>query len=303
MTVQSRIGGTPLLRLTRIEAAFSLRAELHAKLEFCNLTGSVKDRAALAMLSEAEKHGLERDAVIVEPTSGNTGIALAALCAAKGYRLILVMPDSFSQERRRLLSAYGAELVLTEGAQGMAGAIRRAEELVRSIPHAFMPAQFENQANASAHERTTGPEVFAATAGKVDIFVAGVGTGGTLAGAGKFLKRVKPSVQLVAVEPAASPVLSKGERGRHRIEGIGAGFFPPLLRETKIDEIVCIEEEEAFSFTRLLPKKEGILCGISSGAALAAAVKVASRQENAGKTVVVLLPDSGDRYLSVEGLF
>lgn len=300
----SWIGGTPLARLTHIEKTLSLKGKLYAKLESRNLTGSVKDRTALSMISDAEKRGLLREgSVIVEPTSGNTGVSLAAIGAAKGYRVILVMPDSMSPERREMMRAYGAELVLTDGARGMSGAVEKAKELSAATPSAFMPSQFTNPSNPLIHERTTGPEIFAATAGKVDVFVAGVGTGGTLTGAGRFLKRVKPSVQLIAVEPASSPVLSGGQKGSHKLQGIGAGFVPDVLDRSLLDGIVCVEDGEAYAMTRLIPKQEGIFVGISSGAALCAAALLASQEEYAGKCIVALFPDSGDRYLSTEGLF
>ncbi len=293
------IGHTPLLELTHIEAEYGLRAKLLAKLEYFNPAGSVKDRIAKKMLDDAEAAGkLTKDSVIIEPTSGNTGIGLASVAAARGYRIIIVMPETMSVERRQLMKAYGAELVLTEGAKGMKGAIAKAEELAKEIPHGFIPGQFVNPSNPQAHYETTGPEIFADTDGAVDVFVAGVGTGGTVTGTGKYLKEKKPSVRVVAVEPASSAVLSTGVAGPHKIQGIGAGFVPEIL-DTKIyDEIVTVTNEDAFATGRLMGKREGVLVGISSGAALWAAIEVAKRPENAGKTVVVLMPDTGDRYLS-----
>lgn len=293
------IGHTPLLELTHIEAEYGLRAKLLAKLEYFNPAGSVKDRIAKKMLDDAEAAGkLTKDSVIIEPTSGNTGIGLASVAAARGYRIIIVMPETMSVERRQLMKAYGAELVLTEGAKGMKGAIAKAEELAKEIPHGFIPGQFVNPSNPQAHYETTGPEIFADTDGAVDVFVAGVGTGGTVTGTGKYLKEKKPSVRVVAVEPASSAVLSTGVAGPHKIQGIGAGFVPEIL-DTKIyDEIVAVTNEDAFATGRLMGKREGVLVGISSGAALWAAIEVAKRPENAGKTVVVLMPDTGDRYLS-----
>lgn len=293
------IGHTPLLELTHIEAEYGLRAKLLAKLEYFNPAGSVKDRIAKKMLDDAEAAGkLTKDSVIIEPTSGNTGIGLASVAAARGYRIIIVMPETMSVERRQLMKAYGAELVLTEGAKGMKGAIAKAEELAKEIPHGFIPGQFVNLSNPQAHYETTGPEIFADTDGAVDVFVAGVGTGGTVTGTGKYLKEKKPSVRVVAVEPASSAVLSTGVAGPHKIQGIGAGFVPEIL-DTKIyDEIVTVTNEDAFATGRLMGKREGVLVGISSGAALWAAIEVAKRPENAGKTVVVLMPDTGDRYLS-----
>lgn len=293
------IGHTPLLELTHIEAEYGLRAKLLAKLEYFNPAGSVKDRIAKKMLDDAEAAGkLTKDSVIIEPTSGNTGIGLASVAAARGYRIIIVMPETMSVERRQLMKAYGAELVLTEGAKGMKGAIAKAEELAKEIPHGFIPGQFVNPSNPQAHYETTGPEIFADTDGAVDVFVAGVGTGGTVTGTGKYLKEKKPSVRVVAVEPASSAVLSTGVAGPHKIQGIGAGFVPEIL-DTKIyDEIVAVTNEDAFATGRLMGKREGVLVGISSGAALWAAIEVAKRPENAGKIVVVLMPDTGDRYLS-----
>ena len=293
------IGKTPLLELTHIEKEYDLKAKILAKLEYFNPAGSVKDRIALAMIDEAEKAGkLKEGSVIIEPTSGNTGIGLASVAAARGYRIIIVMPETMSVERRQLMKAYGAELVLTEGAKGMKGAIAKAEELAAETPNSFIPGQFVNPANPKAHYETTGPEIFEDTDGAVDIFVAGVGTGGTVTGVGEYLKEKKPGVKIVAVEPAASPVLSKGEAGPHMIQGIGAGFVPDVL-DTKIyDEIIPVANEDAFAVGRLIGKREGVLVGISSGAALWAAIELAKRPENEGKTIVVLLPDTGDRYLS-----
>lgn len=293
------IGKTPLLELTHIENEYDLKAKILAKLEYFNPAGSVKDRIALAMIDEAEKAGkLKEGSVIIEPTSGNTGIGLASVAAARGYRIIIVMPETMSVERRQLMKAYGAELVLTEGAKGMKGAIAKAAELAAETPNSFIPGQFVNPANPKAHFETTGPEIFEDTDGAVDIFVAGVGTGGTVTGVGEYLKEKKPGVKIVAVEPAASPVLSKGEAGPHMIQGIGAGFVPDVL-DTKIyDEIIPVANEDAFAVGRLIGKREGVLVGISSGAALWAAIELAKRPENEGKTIVVLLPDTGDRYLS-----
>ena len=295
------IGHTPLLAARRFSREESLPATLLVKLEYFNPAGSVKDRIAAAMIEDAEKRGLlTKDSVIVEPTSGNTGIGLASAAAARGYRAILTMPETMSIERRKLLAAYGAEIVLTDGAQGMKGAIAKAEELAKTLPHAFIPSQFTNPVNPAAHEATTGPEIWADTDGAVDIFVAGVGTGGTVTGVGRFLKKKKPGVKIYAVEPENSPVLSGGAPGPHKIQGIGAGFIPQTL-DTKIyDEVLTISNEASFQYARKLARTEGILVGISSGAALAAAVKLAARPENAGKTIVALLPDTGDRYLSTD---
>ena len=293
------IGNTPLLELTHIEEAFGLKARILAKLEYLNPAGSVKDRIAKKMIDDAEATGkLKPGSVIIEPTSGNTGIGLASVAAAKGYRVILVMPETMSVERRQLMKAYRAELVLTEGAKGMKGAIAKAEELAAEIPNSFLPGQFVNPANPQAHRESTGPEIFRDTDGQVDIFVAGVGTGGTITGVGEYLKAQKPEVQIVAVEPAASPVLSTGTAGAHKIQGIGAGFVPDVLNTKIYDEIIPVENEHAFAAGNLIGKQEGILVGISSGAAVWAAIEVAKRKENEGKTIVVLLPDTGDRYLS-----
>ena len=291
------IGHTPLLELTHVEEG--LGAKILAKLEYFNPAGSVKDRIAKAMLDDAEKSGkLKKGAVIIEPTSGNTGIGLASVAAARGYRIIIVMPETMSVERRQLMKAYGAELVLTEGAKGMKGAIAKAEELAQEIPNSFIPGQFVNPANPAAHKATTGPEIWEDTDGKVDIFVAGVGTGGTVSGVGEYLKSQNPNVKIVAVEPASSPVLSKGTAGAHKIQGIGAGFVPDTLNTKIYDEIIAVENEDAFTAGREIGKKEGVLVGISSGAALWAAKELAKRPENKGKTIVALLPDTGDRYLS-----
>ncbi len=298
-SIDQLIGRTPLLELTHIEAQFSLKARLIAKLERCNPAGSVKDRVALAMIEDAERRGrLKKDSVIIEPTSGNTGIGLAALAAARGYRAIIVMPDSMSMERRSLMTAYGAELVLTDGKEGMAGAIRRARELEASLPGSMVAGQFENPANPEAHYRTTGPEIYEDTDGGVDVFVAGVGTGGTITGVGRYLKEKKPSVKIVAAEPAASPVLSGGKAGTHGLQGIGAGFVPEVLDTDIYDEVIAVAEGDAYMAGRLLGAREGVLAGISSGAALWAAICVAAREQSAGKSVVVLLPDTGERYLT-----
>ena len=293
------IGGTPLLELSHIEKAEKLEEKLLAKLEYLNPAGSVKDRIAKAILDDAEASGkLKSDSVIIEPTSGNTGIGLASVAAARGYRIIIVMPETMSVERRQLMKAYGAELVLSDGAKGMKGAIAKAEEIAAQTPNSFIAGQFVNPANPKAHYETTGPEIWADTDGEVDIFVAGVGTGGTLTGTGKFLKERKPSVKVVAVEPASSPVLSKGSAGAHKIQGIGAGFVPDTLNTKIYDEIITVENEDAFATGRELAHKEGLLVGISSGAAVWAAAQLAKRPENQGKRIVVLLPDTGDRYLS-----
>ncbi|MBS7271599.1 MAG: cysteine synthase A [Fibrobacter sp.] len=291
------IGHTPLLELTHIEEG--LGARILAKLEYFNPAGSVKDRVAKAMLDDAEQSGkLKKGSVIIEPTSGNTGIGLASVAAARGYRIIIVMPETMSVERRQIMKAYGAELVLTEGAKGMKGAIEKAEELAKEIPNSFIPGQFVNPANPAAHKATTGPEIWEDTDGKVDIFVAGVGTGGTVTGVGEYLKTKNPNVKIVAVEPASSPVLSKGTAGAHKIQGIGAGFIPETLNTKVYDEVIAVENEAAFEAGREIGKKEGVLVGISSGAALWAAKELAKRPENKGKTIVALLPDTGDRYLS-----
>ena len=293
------IGKTPLLELTHIEKNLGLKAKVLAKLEYFNPAGSVKDRVAKAMIDDAEEKGLLKPgSVIIEPTSGNTGIGLAAVAAARGYRIIIVMPDTMSVERRQLMKAYGAELVLSEGAKGMKGAIAKADELAASIPGSFIPGQFVNPANPKAHFETTGPEIYADTDGKVDIFVAGVGTGGTITGVGEYLKSKNPEIKVVAVEPATSPVLSKGTAGAHKIQGIGAGFVPKVLDTGVYDEIIPVANEDAFAVGKQIGKAEGVLVGISSGAAAWAAIELAKRPENEGKTIVVLLPDTGDRYLS-----
>lgn len=293
------IGRTPLLELTRIEKETGAKARILAKLEYFNPAGSAKDRVARAMLDDAEARGLLKPgSVIIEPTSGNTGIGLASVAAARGYRVIIVMPETMSVERRQLMGAYGAQLVLTEGAKGMAGAIAKAEELSREMPDSFIPGQFVNPANPAAHRTSTGPEIWADTDGQVDIFVAGVGTGGTITGVGEYLKGKNPEVRVVAVEPANSPVLSGGASGKHGIQGIGAGFLPQALNTSVYDEIITVEDEDAFALGRHMGKLEGVLVGISSGAALWAAVQLAKRAENKGKTIVTLLPDAGDRYLS-----
>ena len=293
------IGNTPLLELTHIEKALGLKAKLVAKLEYFNPAGSVKDRIAKEMLDEAEASGkLKPDSVIIEPTSGNTGIGLASVAAARGYRIIIVMPDTMSVERRQLMKAYGAELVLTEGSKGMKGAIAKAEELAAEIPNGFIPGQFVNPANPEAHRKSTGPEIYKDTDGKVDIFVAGVGTGGTITGVGEYLKSKDPAIKIVAVEPATSAVLSTGVAGPHKIQGIGAGFVPDILNTAIYDEIIPVSNEDAFATGKLIGKSEGVLVGISSGAVAFAAIELAKRPENAGKTIVALLPDTGDRYLS-----
>lgn len=293
------IGKTPLLELTHIEKKYGLKAKILAKLEYFNPAGSVKDRIAKAMIDDAEKSGkLKPDSVIIEPTSGNTGIGLAAVAAARGYRIIIVMPETMSVERRQLMKAYGAELVLTEGAKGMKGAIAKADELSKEIPNSFIPGQFVNPANPKAHFETTGPEIFEDTDGEVDIFVTGVGTGGTVTGVGQYLKSKKPDVKVVAVEPASSAVLSGKPSGAHKIQGIGAGFVPDVLDTAVYDEIIPVENDDAFKAGREIGKSEGVLVGISSGAALHAAIELAKRPKNEGKTIVALLPDTGDRYLS-----
>ncbi len=293
------IGKTPLVEVVNVERALGLEATILTKLEYFNPAGSVKDRVAKAMIEDAERRGiLKEGSVIIEPTSGNTGIGLASIAAVKGYRIILTMPETMSVERRNILKAYGAELVLTEGAKGMSGAIARAEELAKEIPDAFIPGQFVNPANSAMHRETTGPEIWEDTDGRVDIFVAGVGTGGTLTGVGEFLKEKKKEVQIVAIEPAGSPVLSGGKAGAHKLQGIGAGFVPDVLNTEIYDEILKIENDDAFAAGKLLAAKEGVLVGISSGAALHGAILLAKRPENKGKTIVALLPDSGDRYYS-----
>ena len=293
------VGKTPLLELVHIEKAEGLEAKVLGKLEYFNPAGSVKDRIAKAMIDDAEQTGLLKDgSVIIEPTSGNTGIGLASVAAARGYRIIIVMPETMSVERRQLMKAYGAELVLSEGANGMKGAIAKADELAKEIPNAFIPGQFVNPANPKAHVATTGPEIWDDTDGKVDLFVAGVGTGGTVTGVGQYLKSQNPNVKVVAVEPASSPVLSKGTAGAHKIQGIGAGFVPDVLDTKVYDEIIAVTNEDAFATGRLIGHKEGVLVGISSGAAVWAAIELAKRPENKGKNIVVLLPDTGDRYLS-----
>lgn len=298
-SVTELIGKTPLVDLTNIEKEYDLKAKMLAKVEFLNPTGSVKDRAALELIEDAESKGLLNDnSVIIEPTSGNTGIGLAAVAVAKGYKAIIVMPDSMSPERIKLMKAYGAEVVLTEGAKGMAGAIAKAEELKREIPDGFIPDQFKNKANANAHFKTTGPEIFDDTDGKVDIFVAGIGTGGTITGTGQYLKSKNGNIKIIGVEPEKSPVITKGVSGAHGIQGIGAGFIPNVLDMDVVDEVIPVSDGDAFEYAKLLGNKEGLLVGISSGAALKIAIEIAKRPENEGKTIVVLLPDSGSRYLS-----
>ncbi len=295
------IGGTPLMELTHIEKELGLKAKILAKLEYFNPAGSVKDRIAKAMIDDAEEKGLlKKGSVIIEPTSGNTGIGLASVAAARGYRIIIVMPETMSVERRQIMKAYGAELVLTEGAKGMKGAIAKADELAKEIPNSFIPGQFVNPANPKAHFEHTGPEIYEDTNGNVDIFVAGVGTGGTITGVGEYLKSKKPDVKVVAVEPATSAVLSTGVAGAHKIQGIGAGFVPDVLDTKVYDEIIPVSNEDAFATGKMIGKKEGVLVGISSGAALSAAIELAKRPENAGKNIVVLFPDTGDRYLSTQ---
>ena len=299
--VTELIGKTPLFELKNIEKEYDLKASIFAKLEYFNATGSVKDRIAAEMIEDAEARGvLKKGSVIIEPTSGNTGIGLASVGTSKGYRVIIVMPETFSLERRKLIRAYGAEIVLSEGSKGMKGAIAKANELAKEIPDSFIPSQFENPANWKAHYKTTGPEIYEDTDGKVDIFVAGVGTGGTITGTGKYLKEKNKEIKIVAVEPASSPVLSGGQPGPHKIQGIGAGFVPDVLDTNIYDEIITVANEDAIATGRLFGRKEGLLVGISAGAALYAAIKLASLEENANKNIVVLLPDSGDRYLSTE---
>lgn len=293
------IGNTPMVQLANVEKKLGLNARIYAKLEYFNPAGSVKDRIAKAMIEDAEQKGLlKKDSVIIEPTSGNTGIGLAAVAASKGYRIILTMPDTMSIERRNLLKAYNAELVLTDGVLGMKGAIEKAKELASTIPNAFIPSQFTNPANPAVHKATTGPEIWEQTDGEIDIFVAGIGTGGTITGAGEYLKEKKPDIRIVAVEPADSPVLSQGRSGPHKIQGIGAGFVPEVLNTAVYDEVICVENEDAYKTGKMIAQTEGILVGISSGAAAWAAVQVAKRPENSGKAIVVLLPDTGERYLS-----
>lgn len=298
-STEQLIGNTPLLELTHIEAKYDLKAKIIAKLEYFNPAGSVKDRIAKAMIDDAEARGLlKADSVIIEPTSGNTGIGLASVAAAKGYRLILVMPETMSMERRQLMKAYGAELILTEGAKGMTGAIAKAQEIAAKLPNSFIPGQFTNAANPLIHKNTTGPEIFHACDGKVDLFVAGVGTGGTITGVGEYLKEKNPHTKVVAVEPASSPVLSGGTAGAHKIQGIGAGFIPEILNTSIYDEVIPVQNEDAFSMGKRLGQTEGILVGISSGAVLWAALQLAKRRENEGANIIVLLPDTGERYMS-----
>ena len=295
------IGRTPLLELTNIEKTLDLKAKVLAKLEYFNPAGSAKDRVAKAMIDEAEKSGeLTPESVIIEPTSGNTGIGLASVAASRGYRVIIVMPETMSVERRQIMKAYGAELVLSDGKKGMPGAIEKAEELAKEIPNSFIPGQFVNSANAKAHRETTGPEIYEDTDGNVDIFVAGVGTGGTITGVGEYLKSKNPKIKIIAVEPQSSPFLSEGKAGAHKIQGIGAGFVPEVLNTSIYDEIITVSDEDAFEMSRMIGKKEGVLVGISSGGAAFAAVELAKLPENEGKNIVVLLPDTGDRYLSTE---
>ena len=299
--ISELVGNTPLLELTNIEKEFDLKCRLLAKLEYLNPAGSAKDRVAVEMIAQAERDGiLKPGATIIEPTSGNTGIGLASIATVKGYRCIIVIPDTMSVERRNIIKAYGAEIVLSDGKLGMKGSIAKAEELQKSIPGSFIPAQFDNLANAAAHRKTTGPEIWNDTAGNVDIFVAGIGTGGTITGTGEYLKEKNPNIRVVGMEPASSPFLSEGRAGAHGIQGIGAGFAPSILNQKVYDEIVTIEDGEAITYGKLIASKEGFLVGISSGAALAAAVEVAKRPESEGKTIVVLLPDSGDRYYSTK---
>ena len=302
-SAEQLIGKTPLLQLCGIEKALNLECKILAKLEFFNPAGSIKDRVAKAMIDDAEQKGiLKPNSVIIEPTSGNTGIGLALVCATKGYKLIIVMPETMSVERRQLMKAYGAELVLSDGAKGMSGAIEKANKLAKEIPNSFIAGQFENPANPKAHFDTTGPEIFDATKGEFDIFVAGVGTGGTISGTGKYLKSQKPDLKIVAMEPASSPVLSKNQSGAHKIQGIGAGFIPKVLDTDIYDDVITITDDEAYETTKLIGKTEGLLVGISSGAALCAAIKLAKMPENKSKTIVTILPDTGDRYLST-GIF
>lgn len=300
-SVDELIGSTPLIELTHLEEIYSLKAKIYAKPEFLNPGGSIKDRAAKNMIDDAEARGLlKENSVIIEPTSGNTGIGLALISAARGYRCMIVMPDSMSVERIKMMKVLGAEVILTEGAKGMAGAIQKAKELSEEIPGSFIPGQFENFANAEAHMKTTGPEIYADTDGDVDFFVSAVGTGGTIMGTGKYLKEKIPHIRVVAVEPESSPVLSKGIAGKHGIQGIGAGFVPEVLDTDIYDEVITVTDDEAFEAGRLMAQKEGLLCGISSGAAVRAAMKIASREENEGKKIVVILPDTADRYMSTK---
>ena len=300
-SVEELIGKTPILKLDKIKTHLNLKANILAKLEYLNPAGSVKDRTALEMIDHAEKSGiLKPNSVIIEPTSGNTGIGLACVAVNRGYRVIIVMPDTMSIERRKLMTAYGAELILTEGKLGMSGAIKKAEEIAKNIPNSFIPSQFTNPANAAAHYKTTGPEIYNDTDGKVDVFVAGVGTGGTITGVGEYLKSKNNNIKIVAVEPHDSPVLSENRSGTHQIQGIGAGFIPEVLNQKIIDEIITATTEDAFNAARLIGKKEGVLVGVSSGAALFAAIELAKRSENTNKNIVVLLPDTGDRYLSTQ---
>lgn len=300
-SISELVGKTPLVKLNNYNSAKNLNATIYGKVEYFNPAGSVKDRIAKAMIEEAEKSGLlTKDSTIIEPTSGNTGIGLASIATAKGYKIIIIMPETMSEERRNLIKAYGAELVLTEGSKGMKGAIAKAEELAKTIPNAFIPGQFTNSANPLAHYKTTGPEIYEDLDGKVDVFVAGVGTGGTISGVGKYLKEQNPNIKVIAVEPASSPVLSKGVAGPHKIQGIGAGFVPTTLDTSIYDEVIAVTNEDAFETARQLGKKEGFLVGISSGAALWAATEISKRPEYKGKNIVVLFPDTGDRYLSTE---
>lgn len=300
-SIDQLIGKTPILKLTNIEKKFGLKANILAKLEYFNPAGSVKDRVAKKMIDDAEASGkLTADSVIIEPTSGNTGIGLSAVAAARGYRIIIVMPETMSVERRQLMKAYGAELVLTDGSKGMTGAIEKAQELSKEIPNSFIPSQFSNPSNAKAHFETTGPEIWADTDGNVDVFIAGVGTGGTITGIGEYLKKQNPNVKIIAVEPKSSPVLSEGKSGPHKIQGIGAGFVPEVLNTEIYDEVFPVENKDAFEIGGILGKTEGFISGISSGAALYAAIEISKKPENEGKNIVVLLPDTGDRYLSTE---